>query len=197
MGAGASTATAASSVLQDIPETADANLSALADTMLPLSEITPLTKDVAVRLKLAMSTSDGWNELQGVFSAQRQNLDDVVSSAEWGAMVCHNEELRGKYFADATFEEIAQQFSSLDEAYAHARTHAASTHIVQSARSVGATHCTFLMGAAHYAHARAVRLDCAGARRSSRGSSSSTASSAWAPQWCLPTSRPRRRGGRS
>ena len=112
MGAGAST----------IPTETNAQLAAelAANASLPASKITPAVKEFAVRLKMALSTEDGWKELQELFKSLRASLDDAVSSEEWGSMMYQYDDLRYKYFGDVTPEEIIEQFNRLDDEYVHA-----------------------------------------------------------------------------
>ena len=86
-----------------------------ATTTVPASRITPAVKEFAVRLKMALATEDGWQELQTLFKSLRVSLDEAVSSEEWGQMVYQNEELCTKYFGDSTPDEIADQFTRLEE----------------------------------------------------------------------------------
>lgn len=124
MGAGASTNVSdqTQNALQHLPRASKEDYSMLANTMLPASEATASNKETAVRLKMALSTKDGWDELQSVFRAFRTNLDDAVSADEWGSIVCEDEALRNKYFGDATPEEIAAQFDHMDEKCAKQHT---------------------------------------------------------------------------
>lgn len=108
MGAGASQGLNAASNAQLAAELA-------ATTSVPASRITPAVKEFAVRLKSALSTEDGWQELQHLFKSLRASLDEAVSSEEWGQMVYQNEELCLKYFGNSTPDEIAEQFTRLEE----------------------------------------------------------------------------------
>jgi len=107
MGAGAST----------ISGDSNAQLAAelAVNASLPVSKITAEVKEFAVRLKTALSTEDGWKELQQLFKSLRPSLDEEVSSSEWGSMVYQDEGLRVKYFGDLSPEEIAAHFNGLDE----------------------------------------------------------------------------------
>ena len=68
-----------------------------------------------MRLKMALSTEDGWKELQELFKSLRVSLDDAVTSEEWSTMLHQSEHLREKYFGDVSPEEIMEQFNRLDE----------------------------------------------------------------------------------
>lgn len=113
MGAGAST----------ISGDSNAQLAAelAVNASLPVSKITAEVKEFAVRLKTALSTEDGWKELQQLFKSLRPSLDEEVSSSEWGSMVYQDEGLRVKYFGDLSPEEIAAHFNGLDEECAHSK----------------------------------------------------------------------------
>ena len=107
MGAGAST----------IPGVGTAELAAelAANAALPASKISPAVKEFAMTLKVALSTVDGWNELQELFKSLRASLDDAVSSEEWGSMIYQYDDLRQKYFGDVAPEDIVEQFNRLDD----------------------------------------------------------------------------------
>uniref|UniRef100_A0A7S2N419 Uncharacterized protein n=1 Tax=Haptolina brevifila TaxID=156173 RepID=A0A7S2N419_9EUKA len=116
MGAGASTISAdTEKALQGLPEASNADIAALANTMVPTSSIAPETKAAAVRIAVALATEDGWKELQALFRSLSVSLDDAISSEEWGSIIHRDEGLRKKYFGDASPEEIATQFDGLDE----------------------------------------------------------------------------------
>ena len=170
MGAGASTTNLSDTTqdaLQGLPQASNADYSMLANTMLPASQATAATKESAVRLKMALSTKDGWEELKSIFTAFRTNLDDAVSTDEWSSIVYQDEALRNKYFGDASPEEIAAQFDHMDEKCAQ---HATSVRAARPPRALRAplTCCI-----------RCSRL-LAAANRSSCGRNSSTVRSAWA-----------------
>ena len=107
MGAGAST----------LPASGNAEFAAqlAASTTLPAARITPEVKEFAVRLKMALSTEDGWKELQELFKSLRASLDEAVTSEEWSTMLHQSEHLREKYFGDVSPEDIMEQFNRLDE----------------------------------------------------------------------------------
>ena len=111
MGAGASTGT--------LPANSNAELAAqlAANATLPAANITPAVKEFAVRLKMALSTRDGWEELQQLFKSLRASLDEAVSSEEWSSLLHQNEDLCNKYFGQVSPEEIMDQFNRLDEEY--------------------------------------------------------------------------------
>ena len=128
MGAGASTAV--------LPLQASGDeLAALANTTTPISQIPKLTKEIAVRLKTALTTPEGWTELQNIFDALDVDLlDDAISSFEWGQVVAQHDSMRQKYFGDATAEEIAEQFDGLD---VHKRSALTFEQFVDGAMSLG------------------------------------------------------------
>lgn len=110
MGAGAS-----STAVGELPETSDAELATLANTMLTVADFAPYTRDLALRLYHALLTPEGFSELLQLFRAVSSTLDDGLSSEEWGDMVYQDEAIRSKYFGDATPDEITRQFDTLDE----------------------------------------------------------------------------------
>jgi len=113
MGAGASLPT--DGVLSELPEATNADISALANTTLPASSTSNEARQYARVIKDALCTREGWAELSSLFKALRGSLDDVISSEEWSSMVYENVDLCTKYFGNATPEEIAEQFSTLDD----------------------------------------------------------------------------------
>jgi len=96
-------------------DAANAELTSLANTAQPAAGISASTKDVAVRLKGSLCTKEGFRELQQLFRSMGADLDDRISAAEWGQVVSQDDDIRMKYFGDATADEIAEQFDSLDE----------------------------------------------------------------------------------
>ena len=96
-----------------LPANSNAELAAqlAANATLPAANITPAIKEFAVRLKMALSTRDGWEELQQLFKSLRASLDEAVSSEEWSSMLHQNEDLCNKYFGQVSPEEIMDQFN--------------------------------------------------------------------------------------
>lgn len=132
MGAGASTDLGA---LQGFAEASSADVNALANNMLPAAKTTSTAKEIALHLKMALSTKEGWSELFTLFKSLRPSLDDAVSSDEWGAIVANDEEIREKYFGSASPDVIAQQLDRLDE---DGKTEMVWEEFVDGAISLGA-----------------------------------------------------------
>lgn len=121
MGAGASTVPN-QGVLSSLPGASNADMNGLANAMQPLSSTSDTAQEYARALKNSLCTPEGWVELQKLFKMLgANNLDDCVSNEQWGALVHENPELCAKYFGDATPDEIAAQFHTLDEACAAIR----------------------------------------------------------------------------
>ena len=98
-----------------VPQASSSEIAALANSALPASRLTAVTRDIALQLKEALCTPQGWKELQALFKENRADLDEAIPSDEWGRIVYEQEELCTKYFGDATPDEIAAQFLNLDD----------------------------------------------------------------------------------
>lgn len=132
MGAGASALSVQSA--QAVESMADANMHHLASIETSVSALSMETRDVALRLKDALCTPEGWQELQAAFIENSRSIDESISSVEWSCMVGQNDNLRCKYFGDAEPDEIATQFEQLDE---RGRGEMAFEQFVDGAMSLG------------------------------------------------------------
>ena len=115
MGAGASAISSGTERALQGLDASNAELTSLANPMLPAAEIAPAVKASAVRLQMALSTENGWKELQSVFRSLSATLDCAISSEEWGSIINQDPALRVKYFGEVSPGDIAQQFDCLDE----------------------------------------------------------------------------------
>ena len=88
----------------------EAAYEALASTAVPASKVDAAGRELAVQLKAALLTSQGWRDLSTLYKALAEGLDDTISSEDFSQVVYQNEEIHSKYFSGIPPEEIAAQF---------------------------------------------------------------------------------------